>query len=401
MSCPVQHNIHTGERANGTVKANGAGAPAPGEYIRWNAKGVEVVPENEQEKIKAVSDQFNRFQMMNFNEHHHCLRGTHLKTQGCVMGKFIVPELPPHLAQGMFKRPGSYDVIMRYSSLTPKLVPDNISAPRGIGMKIFGVEGEKIWGEDKKTQDWTFNNYPILELRDPKTTYEIADSLERNWNDLPTFAEEQSKRVDADVATMGGQLPRQHMVAMPEWSQSAYRHGDYVAKYGVFPTGEEQKKLEKDFIKEDDPINVISQEVRNFHMRNKVTYSFCAQLLQSLEEQPVEDIGIEWDEKKYPMEQIATLEFDPQDSWLPEFRTWWDDRITVNSWHGLKEHQPLGSTNRMRRVVYAESRKLRLRVNGYKDYIEPSSLSEVPAPIAAPQIILPHHPTTSTVQTTA
>lgn len=77
-------------------------------------------------------------------------------------------------------------------------------------MKIFGVEGEKIWGEDKKTQDWTFNNYPILELRDPVTTYEIADSLEKNWNDIPKFAEEQSKRVDADVATFGSQLPRQH-----------------------------------------------------------------------------------------------------------------------------------------------------------------------------------------------
>ncbi|TID12998.1 hypothetical protein E6O75_ATG10137 [Venturia nashicola] len=400
MSCPVQQNIHTGERANGTLKENGEGKSGPGEYIRWDAQGVEIVPENEQEKIKAVSDQFNRFQMMNFNEHHHCLRGTHLKTQGCVVGKFNVPNLPQHLAQGMFKRPGSYDVIMRYSSLTPKLVPDNISAPRGIGMKIFGVEGEKIWGEDKKTQDWTFNNYPILELRDPKTTYEIADSLERNWNDLQTFADEQSKRVDADVATMGSQLPRQHMVAMPEWSQSAYRHGDYVAKYGVFPLGEEQKKLEKTFIKDDDPINIISQEVRSFHMKNKVTYSFCAQLLQNLEEQPVDDVGIEWDEKKYPMEQIATLEFDPQDSWVPEFRVWWDDRITVNSWHGLKEHKPLGSTNRMRRVVYAESRKLRLRVNGYKDYFEPSSLNEVPAPIAAPQIAMAQHPTASTVETT-
>ncbi len=54
------------------------------------------------------------------------------------MGKFTVKEnLPPHLAQGMFAKPGEYDVIMRYSSLTPKLVPDKISAPRGIGMKIF------------------------------------------------------------------------------------------------------------------------------------------------------------------------------------------------------------------------------------------------------------------------
>lgn len=109
----------------------------------------------------------------------------------------------------MFATPGSYDVIMRYSSLTPKLVPDNLPAPRGIGMKIFGVKGEKIWGEDKETQDWTFNNYPILELRTPKVTNEIADSLERNWNNLPKFAEEQSKRVDADVATLGSQLPQQ------------------------------------------------------------------------------------------------------------------------------------------------------------------------------------------------
>jgi hypothetical protein len=82
MSCPIQHNIHTGEKANGTVKAGGEGKPASDEYIRWDAKGVEVIPDNEQEKIKEVSDQFNRFQMMNFNEHHHCLRGTHLKTQG-------------------------------------------------------------------------------------------------------------------------------------------------------------------------------------------------------------------------------------------------------------------------------------------------------------------------------
>jgi len=205
-------------------------------------------------------------------------------------------------------------MIMRYSSLTPKLVPDNIPAPRGIGMKIFGVKGEKIWGDDKSTQDWTFNNYPILELRGPKTTNKIADSLERNWNDIAKFGEELSKRPDANVATAAGKLPQQQMYAMPEYYQSAYRHGDYVAKYGVFPLGEEQKKAENVLIAEDAPINSLSQGLRDFHMKNKVTYSFCAQLLQNLKEQPVDDIGVEWDPKKYPFEQISTLEFDPQDS---------------------------------------------------------------------------------------
>jgi hypothetical protein len=128
-----------------------------------------------------------------------------------VLGKFIVHDkLPEHLAQGMFARPGTYDCIMRYSSLLPKLVGDNAALPRGIGIKIFGVKGEKIWGEDKGTQDWTMNNYPILELRTPKDTYEIADSLERNWDNIPQFAKEGSERKDAEVATLPTKLPAQH-----------------------------------------------------------------------------------------------------------------------------------------------------------------------------------------------
>lgn len=80
-------------------------------------------------------------------------------------------------------------------------------------MKIFGVKGEKIWGTDMDTQDFTMNNYSVLELRTPQVTYEIADSLERNWDNLGQFAKEQSERVDADVATLGGQLPRQFSIS--------------------------------------------------------------------------------------------------------------------------------------------------------------------------------------------
>ena len=110
----------------------------------------------------------------------------------------------------MFAAPATHDCIMRYSSLTPKLVPDNVPQPRGIGIKVFGVKGEKIWGEDKETQDFTMNNYSVLELRTPKDTCEIADSLERNWNTLDKFVEELQARPDAEVATMPGKLPRQY-----------------------------------------------------------------------------------------------------------------------------------------------------------------------------------------------
>lgn len=52
----------------------------------------------------------------------------------------------------------------------------------------------------------------------------------------------------------------------------------------------------------------------------------------------------------------------------------------------------------MRRVVYAESRKLRLRVNGFKDYIEPESIKDVPAPLVAPQLSLPYQPAARSVE---
>ena len=44
----------------------------------------------------------------------------------------------------------------------------------------------------------------------------------------------------------------------------------------------------------------------------------------------------------------------------------------------------------MRKVVYAESRKLRLRVNGFKDYVEPASLSELPIAQLPPHFTLPY-----------
>ena len=44
-------------------------------------------------------------------------------------------------------------------------------------------------------------------------------------------------------------------------------------------------------------------------------------------------------------------------------------------------------TNRMRRIVYAKSRKLRLRVNGDQSYIELAGLEEVLTSVAALQVL--------------
>jgi hypothetical protein len=88
----------------------------------------------------------------------------------------ILPNLPAHLAQSMFATPGKHPVAIRYSSEPTDLVPDNVPQPRGLGMKIFNVEGRKLRpdGKDPKTQDIEFNSSPILELENAVTCRDIV-----------------------------------------------------------------------------------------------------------------------------------------------------------------------------------------------------------------------------------
>ncbi|KAK3053986.1 hypothetical protein LTS18_012053, partial [Coniosporium uncinatum] len=106
-------------------------------------------------------------------------------------------------------------------------------------------------------------------------------------------------------------------------------------------------------------------------------YLFQVQLCENLEDQPVEYAGKIWDEEKYPWQTVATLKIPKQESWLMKRKSFWEDHLRVDPWHGLKSFQPLGSSNRLRRVVYPASSGLRRELNG-KDEINAKSIDEIP-----------------------
>lgn len=70
-----------------------------------------------------------------------------------------------------------------------------------------------------------------------------------------------------------------------------------------------------------------------------------------------------WDEATSPYQTIATVEFLPQDTLTAERRTFWEDKMKLNPWDALAEHQPLGSINRLRKTVYEMSAKNRQAIN--------------------------------------
>lgn len=77
------------------------------------------------------------------------------------------------------------DVVLRFWILTFLLrradssepgVPnldDRVPQPRGLGIKVFGVEGTKLDGKINNTQDFEFNSCNILELGSAQTAFEI------------------------------------------------------------------------------------------------------------------------------------------------------------------------------------------------------------------------------------
>lgn len=90
------------------------------------------------------------------------------------------------------------------------------------------------------------------------------------------------------------------------------------------------------------------------------TFDLRVQLCEDIKDQPVEDCGQEWDEKKYPVRTVARVRIPASQS---------NGTITVSQdpvsparrkvWDGLSAHRPLGSTNRLRGRLYAASAKLR------------------------------------------
>ncbi|KAA6410379.1 MAG: heme-dependent catalase [Lasallia pustulata] len=335
-------------------------------YIRWDAEGVEKIPPHEEEDIKAVAEQVNGIQRRLYNQHRHAFGGTHARTQGVVKGKLIVQnDLPKHLKQTLFDHGAEYPVLCRYSSEPGDAgLDDRIPQPRGFAMKVFNVEGEMFdAGKDLPTQDIEVNSTPAIDLADAKTTRE--KHLEA--------------RPDTDLQKARDTVRNTHLESTRQYSQSAYRFGDYVVKYCLVPNTETQRKLYEETVRPEDGSDILHRWLSNFHEDHDAEYLFQVQLCENLEDQPVEYAGKIWDPEKYPWQTVAKLVIPKQDSFNAELKTFWEDHMHLDPWMGLKSFQPLGSTNRLRRGVYPASSDLRRKMNGRK-CIDVKTIDEIPGP---------------------
>ena len=243
-------------------------------------------------------------------------------------------------------------------------------------MKVFNVEGE-MFDATKTSQDIEFNSTPAIDLADAKTTKEIIDLRMKYGGDKKELYKRLEARPDTDLQKFRDTVRNTHMESTRQYSQTAYRFGDYVAKYCLVPNSETQKKLYEETVKPEDSSDILSKWLQNFHRDHDAEYLLQFQLCENLDDQPVEYAGKVWDPEKYPWQTVATLRIPKQDSFNYELKTFWEDHMRIDPWLGLKSLQPLGSPNRLRRVVYPASSQLRRHMNGRQE-VHVHSMDEIP-----------------------
>jgi hypothetical protein len=117
-------------------------------------------------------------------------------------------------------------------------------------MKLFGVEGDMY--ENYPTHDIEFNSTPALDLATAKVTREIIDLRIKYGHDQEELRKQLEKRNDTELQTARDKVRNTHLESTRQYSQTAYRFGDYVMKYCLVPSGETQRKLYDETVRPED-----------------------------------------------------------------------------------------------------------------------------------------------------
>lgn len=347
--------------------------PAP---IRYR-DDLETELPDEAAVIEETIDTMRHTLEQTFEVQRHATSATHAKSHGVATGTLTVHrDLPPELAQGMFATPGTYEAVVRYASEPGQVDPDTVTRARGLALKVLEVPGDKLrpgW----TSQDFLFNTWPVIPQGDAATYLKAITARDEHFGHPLKVMATTALRHPRPVETLFDRTPNINPVAHTYYSQGAFRYGDHVAKFGLFPNSADQEEAGKQKVGKNDPPGVLRDRVREYHATRAARFEFRVQLCTDETRMPVEDASTEWSETDSPYRTVATLELPAQETFSPARRVYAEDVMSWRPWYGLTAFRPLGSINRVRRRAYEVLGGWRHDVNARAEQ-DPTTLAEVP-----------------------
>ena len=306
------------------------------------------------------------------------LRDTHPKANGCLQADFTVePDLPDSLRIGVFKGKANgertYESWIRFSNAANEITHDSIKDFRGMVMKLFDVQGEKlpVPGDERNTQDFFFiahdaffagnplhfrdffaacrdGGYTCDPRQNPRIVWWLLTHPSGAWNSI-VGRKTYNSIEDINWFTVAPFLLQE-------------RGGDSnVVKYSVLPCSEEGGAWSEPGEGQNYLMERLKHRLDPSTGRG-ICLNFNIQFRTNPRKQPINSTLIAWDSTDSPWTKVATINIYPQEFDTPE-RWQFCQNMTFNPGHSLWEHRHIEGLNRARVRVMHAMQEIRLHRN--------------------------------------
>jgi len=342
------------------------------------APGMERPEPNEAQTIDGLIETLTGIAKTTFEHSGHATRGVHAKSHGVLTGELqVLDGLPPTLAQGLFAHHARYPVMMRLSTIPGDILDDWVSTPRGLAIKVLGVDGPRLAGsEQDNTQDFVLANAPAFSapnaqkfLGSLQMVAKTTDRLDAVKHAVSAVASVTEQVLEAfgtkspTVVTLGGQ-PRTHILGETFYSQAPMLYGPYIAKLAVVPVSPQLVALSGAALDMPGHPDALRDAVVDYFRHHAAEWEIRIQLCTDLDTMPIEDASVVWSEEQSPYITVARLTAPMQDAWEKPKIEAIDEGMSFSPWHCLAAHRPLGSIMRARNSTYQSSARFRATRNG-------------------------------------
>jgi hypothetical protein len=318
---------------------------------RENVGLAEETPQpREEEDVQTMIDEMRRHLVRDFPVGGF-ERAGNTKTHGLVRGELTIRDnLPESFRHGLFATPKTYPCWVRFSGPGPHVEPDIDDVGFvSISVKVMGVVGEKLWDDEKHTQDFTSVCTPTFVTPDIKSNARLQYWSRRHMPTWYFLNFREPHVLDMLMQSLWNETQTNPLGAT-FYSCVPYLIGPGRAmQYSFWPKTAVYRKIPRlplrppDNYLRDNMIRTLDETDVEFEMR----------------------IQLQTDPFLMPTLRIPRQKFDNPAQFA------FTRNLRFNPWHCLPDHRPLGNQSRARKRMYDELAMFRQKMNA-ASHVEPT-----------------------------
>jgi len=292
------------------------------------------------------------------------------KTHGIVRAEFIVrDDIPEHLRRGVFAEPKTYKAYVRFSGPGPDSPPDIEDVGFvSCAIKLMGVPGEKLLDDEKHTQDFLSICTPTFVTPTVVANADLQKQILRGTPLFYFFTPVSSHVRDFLMQSLWNETQYNPLEAR-YWSTVPYLLGEGQAMmYSVRSRVTTRSRIPN--VPFRPPDNYLRDNMVAMLKRRDVELDFMVQVQTDPHKMPIENAGVRWPESLSPFVPAATVRI-PKQTFDSDAQFAFARNLSLNPWHCIPEHRPLGNQSRARKRMYYEMAKFRQKMND-TPHIEPT-----------------------------